>query len=738
MGEISLKYEPYEKNKVAKRSAETLVRPLSWEGVAVVFCLLLLFLLWFTSFFPEKRLWGINHWAYFPFWLRSAVIASALVFFIPRVQQKLAVFLQPLLIRFFDILTGTRKVWGYLSISAISLLIFYLFRAKTHFLGDGFQILDSIKSGSLTPNWSQPLPMWITLGLYHLFNPLINLDGASVYALVSYLAGIIFVIFALRLANLVGKNPSQRMFIFLILMLMGGSELFFGYAEHYPLFYSGILIYLFYSLKFLRGKTRVYVPLLIFLLLLPVHFTSIYLFPSLLFLLVSSDDERMSRQLLKNKRVWMGLLFLLILFSGAVMYMLNSDRFVFRHLMPVLHGGYAGPHYTFFSLDHIFDFLNQQLLSSPVGFVLCLLFLMVKPGCLAGKDRTLKFLLVVGSAQLLFDFIINLGLGAPRDWDLLASVGLGYTVLALYVFTRMEPESKPNHLKFKLSLVAFLFTLPWILINTNPEKSVARFRNLLDLDPKRSRNGHFILAGYFDRAGKPKEAEKENKKILEKFPELDLYLQGKKLLDQGEGEQARRKFEQSLQLSPEFPEGHAGLGLYYVNTGDYARSEAEYREAIKLNSNLSSAYSELGDVYMKKRDFKSAGQFYNYALKYAVVDPRVYNNLGILYVQLDDFNQAAYYYRKAIELEKNPVEPLSGLAFVYSEQGKFNEALTELDLLLEIDPNFAMAYYQQGSVYRSLGKKKEALVAFSRFVKMQPNNPKAAEVKQWMGELRVE
>jgi Tfp pilus assembly protein PilF len=648
------------------------------------------------------------------------------------------VFLKPALIRFFDIFTESRKVWGYLSIAIVSLLIFYLFRTKTHLLGDGFQILEHIRTNTLIPNWSQPLPIWINLGIYHLFYPAFGWDGATTYALVSYFAGIIFVIFALRMADFLGKSPSSRLFIFLILILTGSSELFFGYAEHYPLLYSGILIYLFYSLKFLRGQTRVYVPLLIFLLLLPVHLTSIYLLPSILFLMVSSDAERTSIHLLKNKRAWMGLLFLLILFSGSVMYMLNSDRFVFRHLMPILHGGYAGPHYTLFSLDHIVDFLNQQFLTSPVGFALCLILLIIKPLRLSGKDRVFKFLLIVGLAQLIFNFIIDPGLGAARDWDLFAGVGLGYTVLVLYVISQEPPDHYLSHIKLNLILVAFLFTLPWILINADPVRSVARFRNILDLDPKRSRNGHFILAGYFDRSGKPKEAEKENKKIFEKFPELDLYLQGKKLLDQGDLNQAHQKFIQSLQVSPDFAEAHAGLGLYYVTSGDYEKSEIEYQKALQLKPDLLSVYSEMGDVYMKKMDFEKAKQMYNHALKHGMDNPRVYNNLGILYVQLNDLNQAAFYYQKAIELEKNSVEPLSGLAFVYSQQGKFREALTELELLLDIDPNFAMAYYQLGSVYQNLGKKKEALEAYSRYIKMQPNDSKAAEVKQLMKELGTE
>ena len=710
----------------------------TWDKVAAAICLILPFLLWLASFFPKSRLWGINHWAYYPFWLRTAVIVSALVIFIPRVQQKLVVFLKPPLIRFFGIFTESRKVWSYLSIAIISLLIFYLFRTKTHFLGDGYHILDSIRTGSLTPNWSQPLSIWISLGLYRLLFPALNLDGASVYALVSYIAGIIFVIFALKLANFLGKSPSTRLFIFLMLILMGSGELFFGYAEHYPLLCSGILIYLFYSLKYLRGKTKVFVPVMIFLILLPTHFSSMYLLPSVSYLLVSCPEEKISTHPLKAKKLWMVLLFVLIICVCSVLYVRNSDRFVLGHVMPILHGGYAGPHYALFSPDHIIDFLNQQFLSSPIGFALCLILLIIKPGYLALKDRTFKFLLTVGLAQLVFNFIINPGLGAARDWDLFASVGLGYTVLALYIFSRVEPAAKLSRLKFNLTVAALLFTLPWILINASPDKSVARFRNLLDLDPRRSRNGHFVLAVYFNRLGKPEERDNENRKIMEKFPELKLYDLGKTLLEQGDLSQAYQKFTQSLQISPDCAEAHAGLGWYYSLSGDFKKSETEYKKALELKPDLQTVYSDLGDVYMKKLDFKNAERMYNHALKHGVDDPRIYNNLGILYVQLSQLDQAASFYQKAINMQKNSSESRSGLAYIYSQQGEFQEALAELDLLLQTDPNFAMAYYQLGSVYQSLGRKKEALEAYSRYLKTQPNDPKAVQVKQLMEGLGAE
>jgi len=709
-----------------------------WENITIVFTLLLLFLLWITSFFPERRLWGINHWAYFPLWLRTLVIAVAFFIFIPQVNRRLQIFFNQTVIPVFRYLTERQKYSGYVLMVITSLVVFYLFRTKIPLLGDGFQILGNINAGTLSVNWSQPLAIWIYLSLFDLLNPIFHTDGAAVYALVSYLSGMIYVIFALRTAILLGKSSSSRLFVFLILTLMGSIQLFFGYAEHYPLLCSGILIYLFYSLKYLQGETKILIPILIFFILIPLHFFSLYLFPSILFLFLFGGEEKSLRDIFKRRKTQIAILFLLLLLVGIVLYVRQHSWFVFRYLVPFFKGSYTGPNYTLLSPSHLLDFLNEQFLISPVALVLFLVFLISKPKLLGTENRVFQFLLIVSGAQLLVNFLINPGLGAPRDWDLFASVGLGYTLLALYLFSWTSPNPKVSYLKLNLVIVALLFTLPWILINANPDRSVARFRNLLDLDPKKSRNGHFILAGYFDRVGETEEVDRENRMIKQKFPEVELANQGFSLLLKDDFDQAYQRFTRAIQISPDFAEAHAGLGWYYFKTGNLQQSELELEKALQLKPDFKLAYVDLGDVYMQKGEFKKAKKFYTRAIKLGVDDEDMWNNLGILYAQLGDLDKAVSFYQKAIAKNKNFAESHYGLAFIYYKHGRLEQSLRQVNLLLQIDPNFALGYYQLGLTCEGLGRKKEAILAYQRYLEMQPNDPIADHIKKLIEKLRAD
>ncbi len=700
--------------------------------------MLLLFLLWISSFFPEQRLWGINHWAYFPLWLRTAVIATALGLFIPEVNLRVRNFLTLTVVEAFSSLMERRKYLGYALTAVTSVTAFHLLRTKVHLLGDGFQILENINAGLLLANWSQPLAIWIYLSSYKFLHPLLDLDGAAVYALVSYISGVTYVIFALKTAFLLTKKPSTQLFVFLSLIFMGGAQLFFGYAEHYPPLFCGVLIYLFYSLKFLRGEGKILTPVIIFLLLLPLHLSSLYLFPSVLFLFWFGEGGKSLGQSLKSTKAVLALFFLLLLLGVLFLYVRQYRWFALSYFVPLLHGGYTGPDYTLFSLSHVLDFINQQLLISPVGLALFLTFVILKPKPLRSEDRIFQFLLIVSLAQLLFNFLINPGLGASRDWDLFASAGLGYVTLALYVFSRVPPEPNISYLKLNLIVVAFLFALPWVLINAEPDRSVARFRNLLDLDLRKSRNGHFILAAYFDRMGKREEVDRENGMIKEKFPEVELANQGLELLQAGDLERAYRQLTQSVQISPNFAEAHYGLAHYYIKKGDLQRAETELKRAIELKPDYGKAYAYLGDMYMQKQEFKTAKEFYERSVKLGMDSPKVFTSLGILHAQFGDADEAVSFYNRAISTDKDFVEPRYGLAHIYYQQGKLRESLKQINLLLRIDPGFALGYYQLGLTYEGLGRKKEAASAYQRYVQMQPNDPRADYIKQLIERLKTE
>jgi tetratricopeptide (TPR) repeat protein len=724
--------------KLSQSSSGKEKKIIEWEKMAAVSALLFLMILGISSFFPKERLWGINHLSYFPLWFRALVIFLGSLAFIPLVNQNLQRFLEKSVVPGFSFLVERRKYLGYPITILLFVLFFYLFRTRTHFLGDGAQIISYINSGTLSIKWTNPLASWIYLSAYDLLNEFSHFDGAVVYALISYVCGAIFVFFALRLADLLGKTASTKLFVFSALTFMGGTQLFLGYAEHYPLFYCGILIYLFYSIKYLKGETKLLLPMLFFCMLLPIHLFSIYLFPSAIFLFLSGGGEGKAKPVLKIKRIWIVSPVLILVFACLIIYFWKYGWYSMGYLVPLFSGTYYAPGYTLFSPPHLLDFINQQFLVSPIGFLLFLIFLILRPEDLDSKDKIFRFLLAVSMAQLLFNFVLDPGLGAGRDWDLFASVGLGYTLLSLYLFGKMPPNPKINYLKLGLTMIVLISTLSWLGINASPDLSVRRFRNLLDLDPKKSLNGHHILVAYFERLGKLEEANREKQAWAQKLPEYKLLHQGMKFMKEGELENAYSSYTQALQISPNFPDGHWALGDYYLYTRNLEKAETELKKAVDLKPGFAIPYADLAVVYSLRKSMKKARIMVERAMVLGISDAEVLYDMGNVYSSLGEVDKAIAAFKKAIRVNHKFADPHLGLALAFFRQGKLEASIDEINRAIQINPDFASAYYHLGRIYGNLGMKEECVSAFEKYLELEPSSPLAKNIEKLMKRLESE
>ncbi|MCK4224367.1 MAG: tetratricopeptide repeat protein [candidate division Zixibacteria bacterium] len=705
----------------AEYSSEKDEKAKQWERVAVAGAILLLVILGISSFLPTQRLWGVNHLSYYPLWFRALVIFLGVLAFIPLVNQSLQGFLKKSVIPAFSFLVEKRKYLGYSIIILLFTLFFYLFRTRTHFLGDGATLISYINSGTLSVKWTQPLAYRIYLSAYDSLNKLFHFDGTVVYALISCLCGIVFVFFALRLADLLGKTASTKLFVFLALTFMGGTQLFLGYAEHYPLFYCGILIYLFFSIKCLKGETKLFLPLLFFLILLPMHFFSLYLFPSAIFLFLFVGAEGKTKPTFKIKKIWIVSPVLILIFASLIIYFLKYGWYSLVHLVPLFKGRYSAPNHTLFSPPHLLDFLNQQLLVSPIGFLLFLIFLILRPKSRDSKDKIFQFLLVVSISQLFFNFVLDPGLGAARDWDLFASVGLGYTVLSLYVFGKMSPNPRISYLKLGLTIIVFISTLPWMGINASADLSVRRFRNLLNLDPRKSPNGHFVLCKYFKTKGQEEEIKKQIQVQRELIPELLLIAEGKKFLVKGELDSAETKFLLAKEIAPGFNVVHDNLGMVYFVKGELNKAETGYKRAIKLGSFVPSPYFNLATLYAVKGDMDRALKLYKKAVILKCPYPEAYYNLGLIYFRKGDLDKAEDFFRRTLERKSDFADAYVGLGNIYKERGELQKAIKMYQAAIQLKPDLA---------------KEEAIRELERFLELAPQSENAEKVRNILQELR--
>ncbi|MDH3217533.1 MAG: tetratricopeptide repeat protein [Candidatus Krumholzibacteria bacterium] len=377
-----------------------------------------------------------------------------------------------------------------LVLAVVCAALFWLLRSRQLLLGDALPLTEDLAAGhDFHPR--QPLTMWIQQLLYGYLGPVFRVVGTgeqdvaqAAVALGSVIAGFFYVLVAAALGRMFARETSHGSGVAwlatLILLSQGFMQLFFGYVENYTYYTLAISIYLWLSLRFLRGLSPLLLPGLALIVALTLHLSAVVLLPSFVVLGVWGLAVRGKRlSTLVDLAV-----------SAALVIAVNQLLIDIRdyNLLAVLFDisgrvlGARGdliPNYMF-SAGHVRDFLNEQYLIGPLA-----LFMWVPAVVIAvrmpdrGSISTL-FLITVGSSYLAASWLAgDSNLGYARNWDLLAPAGVCYTVVALYFLLKHvpQPEAAVSVLKFGL-VFSILHLAPWVWINHNEDLALQRFKTL--------------------------------------------------------------------------------------------------------------------------------------------------------------------------------------------------------------------------------------------------------------------
>ncbi|MCK4403762.1 MAG: tetratricopeptide repeat protein [candidate division Zixibacteria bacterium] len=609
-----------------------------------------------ASFFPEQRLWGVNLLYYFPPVFRWIMVGIAFLVLAPKINQKLADILILLFSRIENLLKPVNKHLKYSALSLLSLIIFWLLRAKTPLLGDGYLRAGEIKLGRLF-SITEPLDFYLHL----LVSKLFGLDGYTTYGVLSCIAGALLIFLILLLCDLWGKDGKEKLFIFLILASMGTTQLFFGYIESYSFMFVAMIAYILFGMRYLKQKNGFLWPCLFLLLAVSFHLSALFVLPSLFYLVFATLPQPARLKSRRVKFANMVSLVCVISLIGTGLYLLKA---YFPQAAPgsflIYPFGEGERFYSFFSLAHLLDFLNHQLLISPVSVVLCLVFLIYWRS-INFKENAVKFLMGITVCSFGFALLVDPSLGYARDWDLFAFTGLGVTFWGLYLaldIFRKERIMELSRVTLILVVTSLISTLPWILVNASEERAVARLENLLKTDVKRAPYGYETLACYFR--------------------------------DRGEHEKNVKFWKKAIAIDPN-PRYFAALGSAYRRLKEYDKAIKAYDRSIQMASDLPGLAS-------------------------------VHRNLGNALAQVGRYEEAIFQLKKAISLKPGKADYYYNLGNILGKAGRYEEAVPYFEMALRLDPGNTDALKMVGITYTLIGKKEEAKRYLERYLKLVPKD----------------
>ncbi len=646
-----------------------------------------------VSFFPDLRLWGINSWAYFPIWARSFILIVGLSgLFLARFLSNYSVEEQASRDK-------RRYIFITTAISIVLIALFYLLRAQTHFLGDGYEAIALLSQSSGFLKKTNYGTVLVTNFIYDMFDDSSDSNALLTYQVVSYFSGAIFVLVSAVLAWCQWSDLRTRILGFLVIITSGCMLLFFGYVENYSLFVLLVLIYAMVGLLAVDNRISKYwiFPAFVFVLFFHV-FGSVLVLPTIYVLFRRTTIGDKIKTLQSATKV---LIAVLLGLAGLVIlaYAFKNYMFLRFAIVPLFDNRFTIDGYSLFSLAHLLDFVNLLVLLVPG---LPLLFLLKRRQCKRWVRTSAGiFLLLLTGSSILIAFIFEPKLGMPRDWDLFSFAAVP---LSLIVFSLFLSDKKSNLLGVKLASYAIVLGVISLTarvgIGAVPEHGLQQFRNNMKLDRARGRNAGLLLVNYFKAQGDSLKSEEELELWVNTYPERREFFIARNFADRGLLPEAISRYEAIVLKHPDYFDVWSNLGAAYLKAKLYDTASVCLEIAVGLNPYNGEVRANLGmcDVYLGRLD--QAEKHLLQAEKAIPSSWTVVYNLATVYQSMHNKGKYIEYLEKTIRIPDGPVGAYLRLAGVYVASGEVDKARNALSTAISKDAdtsvvNFLVKKYPQ-------------------------------------------
>jgi len=610
---------------------------------------------------PVDAAWGFNHLKYFPSFVIYIYMLFFILLLIPSASGIILQILANLLSRFHRF----PKLLRIAIIIILSGLIFYLLRVHVHSLGDGYQRIYQIEQGYLFYD-SEPLDFFLH-GLLFRILQFIGYNSAELaYKIFSILLGVSFVAIISQTSFEFEDENGTEIIAKVMILSMGGMQLFFGYVESYGLFITFSLLYIIFSYKFLISGRGIIYASLFFAIAVVSHLTAMIYLPSIIYLIYYNYKKIRHRGMIRKH---LPALIVLIPVAGIISMEIWLRLNVSEYL-PSVSGGilplFSADQYSVFSLKHLWDIANEFLLVSPVICVL-LPLLIFKKGRYGVSKALLIFMGAVVLCSLAMIMLLDPKLGYARDWDLFATpasaIGLAIILIS---FKRRLLSSVNHHAQIVIAGLPVLLVFIWLFLNASENRQLRRAENLLDLSNQGRGYSTELLAHYYQSKmnNLPKALE-----LLESIA--------------GSAKNARVMVK---------------IASIQSALGESQKALKSVYEGLALDSNSSILNLMAGDL-LSYRGAPDSGL--PYLLRAAQLDNKnfgIYYTLGVTYRELDSLPQSVMAFRQAINIQPGSAHAYFRVAEVFQLMNQYDSALTYIRQGLRINPNYPNGVNQLDTV----------------------------------------
>ena len=206
----------------------------------------------------------------------------------------------------------------------------------------------------------------------------------------------------------------------------------------------------------------------------------------------------------------------------------------------------------------------------------------------------------------------------------------------------------------------------------------------------------------------------------------------------GEDERAEFHLERAIRLAPDYPLSHYFLGMHYVRKGWLVTGRDYLLQAYDLDPRNPAICAAVADAHLRADEalYAVAERWLHAAVDNDPGDVRWHLLLAHFYVDynIDPGVLGVAVARVAVDLAPGNSEALETLGWAYYLGTEPEAALEPLLRARDLAPETARLHYRLGEVYRALGQARDARASYLRAVDLDWNGPVGQRARQAMKE----
>jgi len=225
------------------------------------------------------------------------------------------------------------------------------------------------------------------------------------------------------------------------------------------------------------------------------------------------------------------------------------------------------------------------------------------------------------------------------------------------------------------------------------------------------------------------------------YPDADeinaILKAGHALQEQGDHEQALRRYREALVKDEEYPPTHVALAGVYLQLGREDDTLRELERAAELAPDSGFVLRQLGQLYMKRDDYEAGVAALERAREVDPEDQETRHWLGAayLYRSYADSERAVEELEAAASLDPEDAATQYRLAMAYMRRDDPRDserAIGALEKALLLDPSQTEAYFHLGRLYLGLDQREAATRAWRRYVMVSDDAETVKKVQAWL------